>query len=81
MVTQRGLGDTGNDRRLRTHLRRQRFELAVGGVDHAERVFHGHRLRAACLVVDIGTAEARQDQRVGSRGQVAAVEFGADLHG
>ncbi len=74
-------GDAGDDGRLRTHLRRQRLQLAPGGVDHAERVFHGDRLRAAGLAVDVGAAEAGQDQRVAAHGQVAAVELGADLYG
>ncbi|MNY49442.1 hypothetical protein D3C86_1848650 [compost metagenome] len=48
---------------------------------HAERVLHGHRLRAFGLPVDVGTAQARQDQRVFAVSQMAAVELGADLHG
>lgn len=47
---------------------------------HAEGVLHGHRLRAFGLQIDVGAAQARQDQRVLAVGQVAAVELGADLH-
>ncbi|MNU85430.1 hypothetical protein D3C71_751710 [compost metagenome] len=81
MAAQRGGRDAGQNRRLRTHLVRQRFQLAVGGVDHAERVFDRDRLRTFSLAVDIGPAQARQDQRVFTVGQMAAVELGADLHG
>ncbi len=62
-------------------MTRQWFQLAVGGVNHTERVFHGHRLRAFGLDVDVGATEARQDQRFLAMGQVAAIELSADLHG
>ncbi|MNH21242.1 hypothetical protein D3C79_810450 [compost metagenome] len=48
---------------------------------HAERVFHGDCLRAFGLLVDVGTAKARQDQCLLAVNQMAAVELGADLHG
>ncbi len=67
--------------RLGFHQFRQRLQLAVGAVHHAEGVFHRDRLRAIGLDVDVGTAQAWQDQRVFTVHQVAAVELGADLHG
>ncbi len=81
MVAQGCLGDAGDDRRLRTHLLRERLQLPVGCVDHAERVFHRDRLRAFGLAVDVGAPQAGQDQCVAAGGQVAAVELGADVHG
>ncbi|MCY1422905.1 hypothetical protein D9M71_386040 [compost metagenome] len=79
-VAQGGLGDAGDDRRLRTHLGGRGLKLATGGVDHAEGVFHRHRLRSFELAVDIGTPQARQDQCVPADHEVAAIELGADLH-
>ena len=78
---QRGRGESGDDRgfrqqrfgRWRIHARRQ--------MHHAHRVLDGHRLRAAGLQVDLGAAQARQDQRVAAVHQVRAVELGADVHG
>ncbi|MNZ44280.1 hypothetical protein D3C78_619100 [compost metagenome] len=73
--------DAGDDRRLRQQVFRLRFQLAMGDVDHAESVFHGHALRPFGLHVDVGAAQARQDQRLTAGDQMAAVELGGDVHG
>ena len=48
---------------------------------HAHRVLDGYPLHAACLVVLLGAAEARQDQRPPAVDEVAAVELRAHLDG
>ncbi|MCY1429018.1 hypothetical protein D9M71_449200 [compost metagenome] len=73
--------DAGDDRRLRQQVFGLGFQLAVGDVDHAEGVFHGDALRPFGLDVDVGAAQARQDQRFTAGDQMAAVEFGGDVHG
>ncbi|MNP61946.1 hypothetical protein D3C76_1571790 [compost metagenome] len=70
LVAQGGLGHAGHDPRFRTQVRRTRAKLAVGDVHHAERVLHGHALRAVVLQVDLGTAQAGQDQRIAAGDQV-----------
>lgn len=47
---------------------------------HAEGVLHRDLLVAGALDIELGTAEAGQDQRRLAHLQVAAVELGADLH-
>ena len=50
-------------------------------VHHAHRILDRHGLRAAGLHVDLGAAQAGQDQRLAPVHQVRAVELGGDVHG
>ncbi len=59
---------------------RYRLGCAGRGVHHAEGVLHRDLLVAAALDIELGTAEAGQDQRSLAHLQMAAVELGADLH-
>ena len=48
---------------------------------HRHRILDGDRLRAGRLDVDLGAAEAGQDQRLAAVHEVAAVELGRDVDG
>src|SRR3546814_20299752 len=48
---------------------------------HAHRILDGHRLRPDFLHVDLGAAQARQDQRLAPVHEMAAVELGGYVHG
>ncbi|OMP12944.1 hypothetical protein COLO4_02540, partial [Corchorus olitorius] len=78
---QRRFGQARHDGRLRQQMRRGRRIDARRHVHHAHRIFHGHALRAAGLLVDLGAAQARQDQRGLAVHDVAAVELGGHVHG
>ncbi|MNH09615.1 hypothetical protein D3C79_690750 [compost metagenome] len=53
----------------------------MGDMHHAEGVFDGDALRSAGLQVDLGTAQARQDQCIATGDQVRAIELGGNLYG
>ena len=48
---------------------------------HAHRILHRHRLRTAGLQIDLGAAEAGQDQRLAAGDDVGPVELGGHVHG
>ena len=48
---------------------------------HRHRILDRDRLRSACLDVDFGAAEARQDQRGAAMHQMAAIELRGDVDG
>jgi hypothetical protein len=60
--------------------RRHRLGRTGRGVHHAEGILHRDLLVAGALDIELGSAEAGQDQRRLAHLQMAAVELGADLH-
>jgi len=63
-----------------SRLGRRRRPVAAREVHHAHRVLDRHRLRPAHLLVELGASQAREDQRLPTVHEVAAVELGAHLH-
>ncbi|MBW4052686.1 MAG: FAD-dependent oxidoreductase, partial [Proteobacteria bacterium] len=79
-VRQRGARQHGDDGRLGFQQRAGRFQAPLRGVHHRHRVFHRDRLEAAGLHVQLGAAQAWQDDRLARQDQVRAVELGGDMH-
>ena len=80
-LSQRRLGNAGDDRDLAEEMLRCRLVAAAGRMHHRHRVFHRDRLRPRRLDVDLGTAETRQDQGCTTMNEMAAVELGGDVGG
>ena len=80
-VAERRLGHAGHDHGLGEQVCGGRFEVAMRGVDAGHGVFDGDALEAGCLAVDLGAAEAGEDDFVAAADEVGAVEFGGDLGG
>ena len=56
------------------------FQAATRGVDHRHGIFHGDRLGAGGLNIDLGTSETGKDERLLGEQQMGAIEFGGDMH-
>ena len=81
VLTKGRRGNASDDCRFRALVAGKRAQLTERRMHHAERVFHGDGLWTFPLHVDVGAAQARQNQRVLAMDQVTAIQLGADLHG
>ena len=59
----------------------RRPQVALRHLDDAHRILRGDELLAAGLLVALGAAQARQDERGASRDQMRSVELGRDVRG
>ena len=82
VVAQGRAGDAGDDGGLAFELVGRRRVAAAADMDHGHAVFDGDDLAAMGALIELGAAQAGQDQGValGGHDGVAAVELGGHLH-